>query len=276
MKKIGLLVIAMLLYQPLKSQLYDITTLDTVLWVEDAAIRSFTTDNLGNIYLIYDQEIQKIVPYPQPNTLKISFSEPNLGRVASIDAFNPMRILVRYQPFNHILFLDNKLNKIQQSLMLEDLGLMDVQLASMTTQNRIWLYDQVLDQVLLYNPRIEGIEFSTQNITQLLGTENTPQYMQSDASGLYLYIPDVGLMIFDVFGNYIKLIPVRNLSSVQIRDKKLYGMEGKNILISGLNVNYLRRIELPYKVHIRQVRFENQFIFILFEGKGLLVALFPA
>ncbi|MFN3952433.1 MAG: hypothetical protein ACK4KT_08535 [Thermaurantimonas sp.] len=276
MKKIGLLVIAMLLNQPLKSQLYDISTLDTVLWVEDAAIRSFTTDNLGNIYLIYDQEIQKIVPYPQANTLKISFSEPNLGRVASIDPFNPMRILVRYQPFNHILFLDNKLNKIQQSLMLEELGLMDVQLASMTTQNRIWLYDQVLDQVLLYNPRIEGIEFSTQNITQLLGTENTPQYMQSDASGLYLYIPDVGLMIFDVFGNYIKLLPVRNLSSVQIRDKKLYGMEGKNILISGLNVNYLRRIELPYKDPIRQVRFENQFIFILFEGKGLLVALFPA
>lgn len=265
-----------LFFQPLKSQLYDISSLDTVLWIEDESIRSFTTDNLGNIYLVYDQEIKKIVPYPQANTLKISFSEPSLGKVASIDAFNPMRILVRYQPFNHIVLLDNKLNKIQQSLMLEELGLMDVQLASMTTQNRIWLYDQVLDQVLLYNPRIEGIEFSTQNITQLLGSENTPEYMQSDASGLYLYIPDTGLMIFDVFGNYVKTLPVRYLSSVQIRDRKLYGLEGKNIFISGLNVNFLRRVELPYRDQVRQVRFENQFIFMLFEGKGLLVALFPA
>ena len=276
MKKISFIILMTLFFQPLKSQLYDISSLDTVLWIEDESIRSFTTDNLGNIYLVYDQEIKKIVPYPQANTLKISFSEPSLGKVASIDAFNPMRILVRYQPFNHIVLLDNKLNKIQQSLMLEELGLMDVQLASMTTQNRIWLYDQVLDQVLLYNPRIEGIEFSTQNITQLLGSENTPEYMQSDASGLYLYIPDTGLMIFDVFGNYVKTLPVRYLSSVQIRDRKLYGLEGKNIFISGLNVNFLRRVELPYRDQVRQVRFENQFIFMLFEGKGLLVALFPA
>lgn len=276
MKKLSILSAVILSCLHLSSQPFDISSLDTILWIEDSSIRSFTTDNLGNIYLVYDQEIKKITPYPQPNSAKISFSEPTLGKVASIDAFNPMRILVRYQPFNHIILLDNKLNKIQQSLMLEELGLMDVQLASMTTQNRIWLYDQVLDQVLLYNPRIEGIEFYTQNITQLLGFENTPEYIQSDASGLYLYIRDAGLIIFDVFGNYIKTIPVRNLSSIQIRDKKLYGLEGKNIIISGLNVNYLRRIKLPFTESIRKVRLENQLIFILFEGKGLLVSIFPA
>lgn len=265
----------LLLSLALNGQSGDIATLDTVLWVADPAIRSFSTDNLGNIYLIYDQEIKKIVPYPQSNSVKISFSEPPLGKVASVDAFNPMRILVRYQPFNHIILLDNKLNKIQQSLMLEEIGLMDVQLASMTTQNRIWLYDQVLDQVLLYNPRLEGIEFSTQNITQLLGTENTPQYLQSDAAGMYLYIPEAGLMIFDVFGNFIKTLPIKSLSSVQIRDRRLFGLEGRNILISGLNVNFLRRVELPYNEPIHKVRFENQLIFIHFEGKGLLVALFP-
>lgn len=258
-----------------KAQLGDLSTLDTVLWVADPAIKSFTTDNLGNIYLIYEEEIKKIVPYPAANAVKISFSEPQLGRVAAIDAFNPMRILVRYQPFNNIIFLDNKLNKIQQSLQLEELGLMDVQLASMTTQNRIWLYDQMLDQIVLYNPRLEGIEFSTQNITQLIGVENTPDYLQSDASGVYLYLKEAGLMIFDVFGNFVKVLPIKNLTSVQIKDKKLYGLEGKRVLISGLNVNFLRRIELPYKDPVKQVRFENQFIFLLFDGKGLLVALFP-
>lgn len=275
MRKIALFIVYLLFSAKSNSQGLYAEGIDTVLWIDDRQLQLFTTDNLGNVYLIYENEIKKIVPYPQFHGVTISFSDPPLGRIASVDAFNPMRILVRYQPFNQLILLDNKLNKIQQPLQLEDLGLMDVQLASMTTQNRIWLYDQVLDQVVLYNPRIESIEFSTQNLTQLLGQENTPVYLQSDASGLYVYAPETGLMVFDVFGNFVKNIPIRNLKSVQIKDKKLIGLDGRNILISGLTVSYIRRIELPFKDPIKSVRIENQLMFIHFEEKGLLIALFP-
>ncbi|GCD80277.1 hypothetical protein [Schleiferia thermophila] len=275
MKTITPLVVCLLSIGTSYSQSPYAEGIDTILWIDDLELQTFTTDNLGNVYLIYENEIKKIAPYPQSQGLTISFSEPPLGRVASVDAFNPMRILVRYQPFNQLILLDNKLNKIQQAFQLEDIGLMDVQLASMTTQNRIWLYDQVLDQVMLYNPRLESIEFSTQNLTQLLGQENTPVYLQSDATGLYIYAPETGLMVFDVFGNFVKNVAVRNLKSVQVKDRKLIGLDGRNILISGLTVNFIRRIELPFKEPVKSIRVENQLMFLHFEGKGLLIALFP-
>ncbi|MFI5142352.1 MAG: hypothetical protein ACHQII_08350, partial [Bacteroidia bacterium] len=49
----------------------------------------FTTDNLGNTYLIKGEEIKK---YSQTGDLLKIFSNKTTGKITSLDATNPLRI----------------------------------------------------------------------------------------------------------------------------------------------------------------------------------------
>src|ERR1700739_4560076 len=63
---------------------------------------SFTTDNLGNTYIIKGDEIRK---YSQTGDLLKIFSNNTTGKITSVDATNPLRILVFYKDFATILII---------------------------------------------------------------------------------------------------------------------------------------------------------------------------
>ena len=256
-----------------QAQLVGVETFDTLYFVENENIENFTTDHLGNVYFIKNEEVEKIAPYNIKNSINLSFSDPSLGEIKHIDVFNPMRIMLLYTPFNRIVFLDNKLNNLATSFNPENLDLYDVQLSSMSDQNRIWLYDQNLDQLVLWNPRIEGIEYSSQNITQIAGIENNPNYLVSDMNGVYINLPELGVLVFDVFGNYKKTIEVKGLNNFQIKDQRLYYYQKGELFMVGLKNPLIRKVKLP-ALGAKKLRVENQLLYLL-TNQGLLIVKNP-
>ena len=272
MKKPFLLILVLISWR-LFAQNTGIETLDTLFFIADEKLENFTTDHLGNVYLIKNNEVSKVAPYNIRNSITLSFSNPSLGDIKHIDAFNPMRILLLYAPFNRVVFLDNKLNSLESSFNPENLDLYDVQLSSMSDQNRVWLYDQNLDQLVLWNPRIDGIEYSSQNITQIAGLENKPNYLISDMNGVYVNLPELGVLVFDVFGNYKKTFEVKGLTNFQVKDQRLYYYRGKELHMIGMRNPMMRRVSLPVD-EVLKLRIENQLLYLQ-TPQGILIVRNP-
>lgn len=79
------------------------------------------------------------------------YQNNSLGKISSVDCKNPLRILVFYEEFNTLVFLDNQLNEIQKiafNLLENPLFVSQV---GMALQNQIWTFDASLQQLFLYN-----------------------------------------------------------------------------------------------------------------------------
>jgi hypothetical protein len=219
-----------------------------------------TTDHLGALYVVERNDIQK---YAQPLTSnrRIHFSEPRFGDIAHIDAFNPLGLVVFFKPFNQIIIIDNQLNPTRDRIEPEPLGIMDPQLISATEQKMLWMYDQASDRLFRYNMESQRVEFQSQIITKLAGQEVEPVYLVSDMNGVYLSCPEVGILIFDFFGNYRKRIPEKDVQRFQVKNRSIIFHRNGILEFHEIDKPESQQINLPIE-NIRNIRMEDRVLFI--------------
>jgi hypothetical protein len=219
-----------------------------------------TTDHLGALYLVERNEIQKL-PQPLSSNKRIRFSDPRFADIAHIDPFNPLAMVVFYKPFNQIIIIDNQLNPTQERIEPELLGVMDPQLVSATEQNMIWMYDQASDRLFRYDIARQSVVFQSQIITKLAGQEVAPVYLASDMNGVYLSCPEVGILIFDFFGNYRKRLPEKDIQRFQVKNNKLIFYRQGIVEIHDINSPQSRQINLGIE-SVSNLRMEDRLLFI--------------
>lgn len=178
----------------------------------------FTTDNLGNVYLVHNEELLKYLPNGK---LFARYSNLRLGDITSVDATNPLKIVLYYRNFQQVVFLDNQLSQNSEAVALETLGLEQADLVCAGTNNSFWVYNKQNNELLRFDENSKKIA-STGNLKQLLGDELAPVYMLEQNNYLYLNSPRQGIYVFDVFGNYNKLIALKDISKFQVFDNRLY------------------------------------------------------
>lgn len=181
------------------------------------------TDNLSNVYLVTNDQFTK---YNGKLIHSKEFSNKNFGAITSADVNNPLRILLFYRDFGRIVFLDNTLSQNGDPLALEKLGFPMATLAASSFDNGIWIYDQPSFELVRFNNSLE-ISNRTGNLSQILGIELQPNFILEKDNRIFLNNPTTGILIFDVFGTFIKTIPVYNLTSFQVADDDIvYFSEG--------------------------------------------------
>lgn len=219
-----------------------------------------TTDHLGALYIVQRNEVNK---YNKPLVSKkrTRFSDPKNGEIAHIDAFNPLAVMLLYKPFNVIQIIDNQLNRTTANLSPEQFNIMDVQLAATSDDNTIWIYDQSSDQLHKLNVDRRRVASQSQIITKLVGREVKPNYLVADMNGVYLNCPEVGILVFDFFGNYKKRIPITDLKRFQVKNQNIvYWKDG---------MLQLQSIDLPQRSQVTilgvnpvHVRLEDSYLFM--------------
>lgn len=186
--------------------------------------KSITSDYLGNIYAIDDNEIVK---YSPAGTLISSFSDKSAGTITSVDPSNPLRVQVFYQDFGQISYLDDVLSIIGSRILLIDLGLDQATLSCSSWDDGIWLYDpQDFELKRLGNDL--RLSHQSGNINQLVGIELNPNFIIEKNNFVYLNDPVTGILVFDQFGTYYKTLPVRGIDRFQVGDGQVFYLsEGK-------------------------------------------------
>ena len=103
--------------------------------------KTFEVDNLGNIYLINnDNQLRKLNANFDSTA---SFNDTRrFGTLTSIDVSNPLKILLFYKDFSTVLVLDRFLNNINV-IDLRKQGILQISSIATSYDNKIWCFDEI-------------------------------------------------------------------------------------------------------------------------------------
>lgn len=178
---------------------------------------SIVSDNLANVYFVSEDKFTK---YDMKLNLMKEFSNKNFGSITSADVTNPLRILLYYREFGRIVFLDNTLSQNGEPIALEKLGYPLAILAASSHDNGTWIYDQPTFELLRFDNSL-AVTSRTGNLSQILAVDLQPDFLIEKDNHVFLNNPKTGIIVFDVFGTYIKTIPLLNLRSFQVADDEI-------------------------------------------------------
>jgi hypothetical protein len=217
----------------------------------------FTTDNLGNTYLVKGEEIKK---YSQTGDLVKIFSNKTVGKITSIDVTNPLRILVFYKDFATILIIDDLLSQNGDPMNLQDYSLEQSDVICTSFNNGIWFFNRENMELVRLNESFKPV-VNTGNLNRLLGTDLKPNFMIEHNGYIFLNNPLEGSLIFDIYGTYFKTIPVKGLQHFQVKDNFMfYYLDG---ILKSYNIKDLTQKELTFK-NVTDVRIEKENYFLFY------------
>ncbi|MFA6923518.1 MAG: hypothetical protein WC223_04615 [Bacteroidales bacterium] len=178
----------------------------------------FTSDKLGNLYVFGNNDIKK---YDRDGKQTATYSNINYGKISSLDASNPQKIMIFYKDFSRIIFLDNTLSINGDGIALAGIGFEMTTLSCNSANNDIWLYDSGNYQIIKLDKNL-GVLFNSGNLSQLLKINMNPNFLLFQNDFLFLNNPETGILIFNAFGTYLKTIPVKELQIFEVIGDNIY------------------------------------------------------
>ncbi len=244
-----------------------VSTTSAQLLTKAFAGEELTTDQFGNFYEISDRTINK---YDVKGKLLFTYSNNMLGEISSVDVSNPLKILVYFKDFTKILTLDDALSPRGDVLNLNDLSLEETSLVCRSYNNGVWFYNPITFQLSrVVNNSVMNV---SSNLATLLDTKIQANFLEEENERVYLNDPQLGMLVFDVYGTYLKTIPVYDIVKFQVKPKYLLYVNGKNEIEVYNFFTLEKSLYQPEKyMNVRSVRIEGLNIYILTENNELII-----
>ena len=214
-----------------------------------ASTENVFTDALGNIYSINGNNI---VSYNLEGQKLFSYSNSFLGNISLIDVTDPMRILLYYKEFNKIVFLSNKLSEIGSPIELDNAGFEQVSVCCSSNSGGVWIFDSQSLQLKHLNSNLEADRKGTIIQSVFNKSENIAFRLIEENDQIYMSVPKTGLLVFDKFGVYKKLIPIIDINYFQVIGDKIIYLS-KNKLCSYSIIDNIEIQSLPMNLEIKSV-----------------------
>lgn len=218
----------------------------------------FTTDNLGDSYLLHGNVLEK---YDSGGNLLKNFSNKNLGNITSLDASNPLKVLVFYKSFQQIVGLDNMLSPSGNPISLDALGYNQTSLVCSSHDNGIWIFNLQNSELVRFDQGLQKTQ-ATGNISQLTGAQVNPDFLTEEYNKVFLNDSSMGILVFDMYGTYYETIPIKGLHHFQIsNDQIIYFKVGK---LKSYNMKTLEESEINLPAgDILDARSEKEKLYLL-------------
>lgn len=225
----------------------------------NGSIRDFTTDNLGSIYLLTaTNQIKKV--NEKGDSVAVYNDVRRFGKIYSIDATNPLKVLVYYKDYSTIIVLDRLLN-VRNTIDLRKQNIFQVRAITSSYDNNIWIFDE-LDSKLKKIDDNGKVIFESTDFRQIFDAVPSPASVYDRDGQLYLYDPAKGLMVFDYYGARKNNLQILHLTDLQVINKNTITARDSNYI-------YLYKPAtlqlLSYKAFADQSRFTK----IHFNGNSL-------
>ena len=180
----------------------------------------FTFDNIGNLYIVKGDGLSKL-----NNNKKINrvYSNKRLGKISHVDVSNPLRILVFYKEFSAVVFLDSQLSQNGEIVYLENYDLEQSDLSCTSFNNGLWVYSRQNAELIRLDNNLT-INIKTGNLNQLLGLRLNPNFILESNGYIYLVDQEDGIILFDIYGNYYKKIPIKKATKIQVNENSVFAV----------------------------------------------------
>lgn len=185
----------------------------------------FTVDNLGNIYVLNgDNQLKKLSP--RGDSLAVFNDVRRYGKIATIDATNPLKILVYYREFTTVIELDRFLN-IVNTIDLRKQNILQAKAVVLAYDNSVWVYDE-LDAKLKRIGDDGSLADQTNDFRQLFDSVPDPASICDQEGLVYLYDPAKGVYIFDHYGTLKTHLDLRGWKDFDVIGKNMLGRDDTN------------------------------------------------
>ncbi len=219
----------------------------------------FTTDQLRNVYTVTNTN--EVVKYTPTGQIQFRYNNNTLGNLTFIDATDPFNLLLFYPDFRRVILLDRTLSETG-AFDLFDLDVIDVQAVGISSDNNLWLYDDIRFILKKIDRNGKVIEESN-NINLVLGKTLAPNFILERSNILYVNDPEVGILLFDLFGNYTKTVDVKGLTQFQVIDEQLIYWQDGQIHVFNLKSLQTRSMDLGLPLDSEQlVRIEKDRLYV--------------
>ena len=119
-----------------------------------------------------------------------------------------------------MIFLDSRLSELQKNVDLFQEGFEQIALGATSHSNGFWLFDPVNFRLIRYNQELKRSHESL-NLAQILKSEFQPTDMVEYKNNLYLADPNLGIVVFDIYANYVKTIPIKGIAKLRFGDDRI-------------------------------------------------------
>jgi len=177
------------------------------------------SDPLNYIYISKRDHIKKLnengdTLYQQ--SLKLS------GSISTIDAGQALRTLIYHEDQQLIGFLDNTLSWHNEPRDLTKAGIRSSTAACHSfLGNSFWIFDQENFSLKRFDHNLKKITESG-NLSAIFNHSFQVYRMKEVENKLYVQIEDQEIYVFDVFGTFIKKIPVKTNEKFEIINNNIY------------------------------------------------------
>jgi len=230
--------------------------------------RVLSTDNLQNLYVITGDG--EIVKYNQDGKEMSRFNEFSLGVPTHLDATDPFRVLVFYPDFMTVVTLSTTLNKMG-SYELFDLDINFANNLCFANDGNVWIYDGSTLEIKKYSHTGEVLQ-SSRSLSFEFEEQLNPNFIVQRSNTLFMNDSLVGVLVFDLYGQYRELIPIKGLEDFQVIDNRLIYPNGNGLLAVDLAVFSVEKILLPQDLTLtaEQIHLEKSRLFVAGESELLI------
>lgn len=184
---------------------------------------SVTTDLQGNVFLSMGSTLDS---YTADGVKLLNYSDPTYGTISRVDAGIASKILVFYRESGIITLLNNELSPIGNPLSLFDKSLATVSLAAMGNSNKIVLYDEANQNLIITDLSLNIL--SQTHIT--FPGEFHPTDMQVVPEHRIALLDTLhGICLFDFFGTFEREIPIPGVKAMQLMKDCIFYFSNGNL-----------------------------------------------
>lgn len=221
-------------------------------------ITAFTTDNLGNAYVVSENILLQFDNNGKPVN---HYDEKTLGRLAFVDADNPLKLLAFYPDFAQINILNSKL-ALQSTIELRGLGIEEpLLICNSKVDYGIWVYDRKDFKLKKIDLNLQVTKESG-NIQQLIGSDINPRFMVEGGKYLLMSDPDIGILFFDQYCTYYKTLPAKNIYYMQGTEDELYYVSNGSLYSYNFKTLAEQKADLPVNDSLSTARIEQHRLFL--------------
>jgi len=217
-----------------------------------------TTDRFGNAYVYSENQLFQ---YDSLGRKIGNYSDRHSGFLTSVDASNPLKILLFYRDFARIQLLNKQL-AVASTVELRDIDIMQPLVVCQSSLDGYCIFDQRDFSLKKIDVNLRVL-FKSNDMNQTLGYPLEPVSMIEANDYVYMNNPATGILVFDKYGTYYKTIPVFPVTSFQVIDKDLLYLKDNKLHrynFSTLNDN---EVIIPDLDSITCARFEQRELYLL-------------
>jgi len=205
------------------------------------AQRFIGRDQFANFYFVSDNVFTK---YNGQRTL--DYKNLKKGNLTHVDLHNPLLMLLFYKDFNSVILLDDQLNEVRQINFDENPEFpVQVHAAGIASQNRIWIYDSLKQQIMLFDYNQNSFRTLTPSFTGNI------RHYESDFNEFRWIDDNLNMYSCDIYGKVSTLgkVPVFTKCVIVSPSQIIYELDGKLYLYStvGLKSTLIKIDEKSFK-----------------------------